>query len=170
MRWLAGITEAMDMSLSNTRRWWRTGKPGVLESTESQRVGHDLATQQQHVFICHEIVTLMSPPRGQPSSDVYWTSPGWITHSCASSFLLVKWRTQAKGIPWVGQISPRIWAWGASHWQWSLYHPSPPGIIEGDVYLKLQSLQPHHDVYLGWLYGGKKIWKNTQNVLENQLS
>ena len=102
---------------------------GVHRVTKSW---HDLATQQQHDFICHEIVTLMSPLRGQPSSDVYWASPGWITHSCTSSFLLVKWRTQAKGIPWVGQISPRIWACGASHWQWSLYHPSPPGIKEGD--------------------------------------
>ena len=43
-RWLDGITDSMDMSLSklqemvkdwvwaNSRRWWRTEKPGVLES------------------------------------------------------------------------------------------------------------------------------------------
>jgi len=31
-------------------RWWRTGKPGVLQSMGSQRVGHDWAVelQQQH--------------------------------------------------------------------------------------------------------------------------
>ena len=28
-------------------RWWRTGKPGVLQSTVSQRVRHDWATKQQ---------------------------------------------------------------------------------------------------------------------------
>ena len=28
-------------------RWWRTGKPGVLQSVGSQRVRHDLATEQQ---------------------------------------------------------------------------------------------------------------------------
>ena len=30
-----------------TGRWWRTGKPGVLQSMGSQRVGQDLATEQQ---------------------------------------------------------------------------------------------------------------------------
>ena len=30
----------------NSGSWWRTGKPGVLQSMGSQRVGHDWATQQ----------------------------------------------------------------------------------------------------------------------------
>ena len=28
-------------------RWWRTGKPSVVQSMGSQRVGHDLATERQ---------------------------------------------------------------------------------------------------------------------------
>ena len=32
---------------ANSGRWWRTGKLGVLPSTGSQRVRHDLATEQQ---------------------------------------------------------------------------------------------------------------------------
>ena len=36
-RWLDGII--------NSRRRWRTGKPGVLQSMGSQRVGHDWATE-----------------------------------------------------------------------------------------------------------------------------
>ena len=31
----------------NSGRWWRTGKPGVLQSMGLQRVGHDWATEQQ---------------------------------------------------------------------------------------------------------------------------
>ena len=32
---------------ANSRRWWRTGRPGTLQSMGSQRVGHDWATEQQ---------------------------------------------------------------------------------------------------------------------------
>ena len=41
MRWLDGITDSMDMSLIKRQELGWTGKPGVLQSTGSQRVGHD---------------------------------------------------------------------------------------------------------------------------------
>ena len=45
MRWLDGITDSMDMSLSSLWEWWWTGNPGVLQSMGSQRVGDDWATE-----------------------------------------------------------------------------------------------------------------------------
>ena len=42
MRWLDGITDSMDMNYGS---WLWTGRPGVLQSMGSQRVGHDWVTE-----------------------------------------------------------------------------------------------------------------------------
>ena len=47
MRWLDGITDAMDMSLGKLQEIVKDKKPGVLQSMGSQRVRHDLVTEQQ---------------------------------------------------------------------------------------------------------------------------
>ena len=45
MRWLDGITNSMEMSLSELQCWWWTGRPGVLWCMESQRFRHDWVTE-----------------------------------------------------------------------------------------------------------------------------
>ena len=51
MRWLDGITNLMDMSLSKLWNWWWTEKPGVLQSMGSQRVGHNWVTELSQLII-----------------------------------------------------------------------------------------------------------------------
>ena len=47
--WMASLTRWTRV-WANSRRWWWTGKPGVRQSVGSQRVGHNLANEQQHTF------------------------------------------------------------------------------------------------------------------------
>ena len=57
MRWLDGITDSMDMSLSNSGSWWCTGTPGMLHSMGSQRVVHDWATELKWPFHSYPLRT-----------------------------------------------------------------------------------------------------------------
>ena len=47
VRWLDGITDAMEMNSGKLREMVRDGRCGVLQSMGLQRVGHDWATEQQ---------------------------------------------------------------------------------------------------------------------------
>ena len=49
MRWLDGITDSMDMSLGKLWEMVKDREPGVLQSMGSQRVGHNLVTEQQRL-------------------------------------------------------------------------------------------------------------------------
>ena len=46
MRWLDGLTDSMDVSLSKLWEIVKDRKPGVLQFMGSQRVGRNLATEQ----------------------------------------------------------------------------------------------------------------------------
>ena len=41
------FTDSTDRVWASSRSWWRTGKPGMLQSMESQRVWHNWVTEHQ---------------------------------------------------------------------------------------------------------------------------
>ena len=43
--------------------WWWTGRPGVLQSMESQRVGHDWATELNWIVLCRSIYGFSGMPK-----------------------------------------------------------------------------------------------------------
>ena len=55
--WMASLTQWTWVWVSSGSWWW-TGKPGVLQSMGSQRVGHDWATELNRFRLCLFLKTL----------------------------------------------------------------------------------------------------------------
>ena len=60
--WMASLTQWTWVWV-NSRSWWWTGRPGVLQFMGSQRVGHDWATELNWLYWCMYNFLSVSPPR-----------------------------------------------------------------------------------------------------------
>ena len=69
---------------ASSGRWWRTGKPGMLQSMGSQRVGPDWVTEQQqqysifYIYIYTWVSLVAQMVKNQPAMWETWArSLGW---------------------------------------------------------------------------------------------
>ena len=110
MRWLDGITYLMDMSLSKLRSWWWIGRPGMLQSMGSQRVGHDWDWTELNWTWSHTT-------RG---------SSVQFSHSVLSDSLRLHGLQHAR-LP-CPSLTPRAYSDSCPSSQW--YHPTiPPSVV-----------------------------------------
>ena len=66
---------------ASSRRWWRTGKPGMPQTMGPQRVGHNIATQQQRQIKIYSLLELMFSCLSVSLSHVWLFGTPWnIAH------------------------------------------------------------------------------------------
>ena len=127
---------------ASSGRWWRTGKPGVLQSMGSQRVGHDCAAKHQQkrpASVFQSLPGNLKSPEAH-SGSLYLTSWGRLS---LTFFIPTKWHQQPPTPPpvswglhsWLGGYHDRYLPKTLLHTKHSLV--SPLTLIIASLYRKL---------------------------------
>ena len=93
--WMASPTQCIWVWV-NSRSWWWTGRPGVLQFMGSQRVGHDWATELNWMFLAvlihyWQILIFFSFLQSEnvSISSLFWKYFYWIFNSIWWIFFLL---------------------------------------------------------------------------------
>ena len=121
---------------ANSRSWWGTGKPEVLQSMESRRIRHDLVTKKQNIsgWCCFSLQKDISShlafyermhfPTGFLWQTVFW---GWSQQNLPSHMIFIQWLWYSSHWEmgfvysyWIGKVCDfsgfdTMWPWRLAH-------------------------------------------------------
>ena len=129
MRWFLASPMRWTWVWANSRSWWWTGKPGVLQSMGLHRVGHDWATELNWSFNFHFLSSAIYPLISL-MSDPLWSLELW------SSRLHCPWDSPGKdnGLCCHFLLQGIFQTWGSNpclicllHWKVGSLPVAPPG-------------------------------------------
>ena len=147
--WMASPTQ-WTWVWASSRRWWRTGKPGVLQSVGLQRVRHNWVAEQQYIihkykYFLHYILLKCVYYNAHGMTCyllIYWmVFPWWLggkesTCQCKRC----RFNPWVRKIPWRKKWQPTpVFLPGKSHGQRSLAGYSPWGCKESDMTYQLKN-------------------------------
>ena len=118
---------------ASSRRWWRTGKPGMLQSMGRQRVGHEWVTEQRRQSF------LLAFPRRVSVKEL------------ACQCRRLRFDPWVEKIPWRRKWQPTlVFLPGKSHGQRSLVGYGPRGHKESDITYWLNNNNPSFYYQMLW--------------------
>ena len=88
MRWLDSITDSMDMSLSKLPGDTGGQRSWVCCSPSTHRVGHNWATEQQHIYYLTQNIAF-SNTKGGGWPSISWAELPWHLPRCSVGYLQV---------------------------------------------------------------------------------
>ena len=81
---------------ANSGRWWGTRKPGMLQSIVSERVGHDLVTQQRHIttqMMTESVIkNRLTEIKPGPDACIWWISLAFLKRLISTLSNFSNWR------------------------------------------------------------------------------
>ena len=111
MRWLDGITDSWAWVWVNSGSWWWTVRPGVLQSMELQRAGHDWATELNWIELNSSFWSYPGSSAGKEST-CNAGDPGLISGLGRSPGEGIGYPLQyswASLVAWMVKNSPAMW-------------------------------------------------------------
>ena len=134
--WMASLTQWMWI-WANFRKWWRTGRPGMLHSMGLQRVGHDWMTELNWTDLTNQsILKEISPGCSLEGMMLSWNSSTLATSREELTHWKRLWCWEGLGAGgegddrgWDGWMaSPTRWTWvwvNYGRWWWT----GRPGVL-----------------------------------------